>query len=138
MRISTGRFANARSAIFVTGPATGAANVANAYLEGTYSELYPDIGQDAAGMIMREHQLERTESLTYAEMGRFIAAKNPDDPAGDERRGSGVEGRGGQRDLEPRPAELGHGGRDHDTPQHELHGRAARDLRHGGRGSLCC
>ena len=32
--------------------------------------------------IMRSHQLERTEGLTYAQMGRFIAADNPDDPAG--------------------------------------------------------
>jgi hypothetical protein len=32
--------------------------------------------------IMREHQLESTEGLTYAQMGRFIAAENPDDPAG--------------------------------------------------------
>ncbi len=39
------------SAIFVTGPGHGGpANVANAYLEGTYSEVYPDIAQDAAGM----------------------------------------------------------------------------------------
>jgi xylulose-5-phosphate/fructose-6-phosphate phosphoketolase len=39
------------SAILVTGPGHGGpANVANAYLEGTYSELYPDIGQDADGM----------------------------------------------------------------------------------------
>ena len=39
------------NAIFVTGPGHGGpANVANAYLEGTYSELYPNIGQDAAGM----------------------------------------------------------------------------------------
>jgi len=32
--------------------------------------------------IMRTHQLERTEGLTYAEMGRFQSAANPDDPAG--------------------------------------------------------
>ncbi len=39
------------SAIFITGPGHGGpANVANAYLEGTYSELYPDIGQDVAGL----------------------------------------------------------------------------------------
>ena len=38
-------------AIFVTGPGHGGpANVANAYLEGTYSELYPDIGRDEAGL----------------------------------------------------------------------------------------
>jgi xylulose-5-phosphate/fructose-6-phosphate phosphoketolase len=41
----------ALSAIFVTGPGHGGpANVANAYLEGTYSELYPEIGQDIEGM----------------------------------------------------------------------------------------
>src|SRR5918995_3472205 len=36
----------------------------------------------AFAKVMREHQLERTEGLTYAQMGRFIAAENPDDPAG--------------------------------------------------------
>jgi xylulose-5-phosphate/fructose-6-phosphate phosphoketolase len=40
------------SAIFITGPGHGGpANVANAYLEGTYSELYPNISQDLAGMV---------------------------------------------------------------------------------------
>jgi xylulose-5-phosphate/fructose-6-phosphate phosphoketolase len=38
-------------AIYVTGPGHGGpAVVANAYLEGTYSELYPDIGQDETGL----------------------------------------------------------------------------------------
>jgi xylulose-5-phosphate/fructose-6-phosphate phosphoketolase len=38
-------------AIFVTGPGHGGpANVANAYLEGTYSELYPHVTQDEAGL----------------------------------------------------------------------------------------
>jgi xylulose-5-phosphate/fructose-6-phosphate phosphoketolase len=37
--------------IFVTGPGHGAPGViANTWLEGTYSELYPDVSQDAAGM----------------------------------------------------------------------------------------
>jgi xylulose-5-phosphate/fructose-6-phosphate phosphoketolase len=37
--------------IYVIGPGHGGpAIVANAYLEGTYSEVYPDIGQDADGM----------------------------------------------------------------------------------------
>jgi hypothetical protein len=36
----------------------------------------------AFAQVMREHQLERTEGLTYAQMGRFIAAGNTDDPAG--------------------------------------------------------
>jgi xylulose-5-phosphate/fructose-6-phosphate phosphoketolase len=39
------------SAIFVTGPGHGGpANVANAYLEGTYSELYPHIGSGEEGL----------------------------------------------------------------------------------------
>ncbi|MFC4109505.1 phosphoketolase family protein [Micromonospora zhanjiangensis] len=38
-------------AIFVTGPGHGGpAIVANTWLEGTYSELYPSVGQDEAGM----------------------------------------------------------------------------------------
>ncbi|HEX8794184.1 MAG TPA: phosphoketolase family protein [Polyangiaceae bacterium] len=38
-------------AIFVTGPGHGGpAIVANAYLEGTYSEVYPDVSQDERGM----------------------------------------------------------------------------------------
>ncbi len=37
--------------IFITGPGHGGpALVANTYLEGTYSEFYPDISQDAQGM----------------------------------------------------------------------------------------
>jgi xylulose-5-phosphate/fructose-6-phosphate phosphoketolase len=37
--------------IYVIGPGHGGPSlVANAYLEGTYSEVYPDIGTDAAGM----------------------------------------------------------------------------------------
>ena len=43
--------ARALEAIFVTGPGHGGpANVAQAYLEGTYSELYPEIGRDAEGL----------------------------------------------------------------------------------------
>jgi len=39
------------NAIFITGPGHGAPGVlANTYLEGTYSELYPNVSQDEAGM----------------------------------------------------------------------------------------
>jgi xylulose-5-phosphate/fructose-6-phosphate phosphoketolase len=39
------------SAIYVTGPGHGGPGlVANTYLEGTYSEVYPDVSQDAEGM----------------------------------------------------------------------------------------
>ncbi len=38
-------------AIFITGPGHGGpAILANVYLEGTYSEIYPDISQDTAGL----------------------------------------------------------------------------------------
>jgi xylulose-5-phosphate/fructose-6-phosphate phosphoketolase len=38
-------------AIYVTGPGHGGPGlVANAYLEGTYSEVYPHVGMDAAGL----------------------------------------------------------------------------------------
>ncbi len=41
----------ALNVLFVTGPGHGGPSlVANAYLEGTYSELYPDISQDAEGI----------------------------------------------------------------------------------------
>ena len=39
------------NALFVTGPGHGGPGlVASSYLEGTYSEVYPDIGQDERGM----------------------------------------------------------------------------------------
>jgi len=42
---------NDLNAIYVTGPGHGGPGiVANTYLEGTYTELYPNITQDAAGM----------------------------------------------------------------------------------------
>ena len=38
-------------AIFIAGPGHGGPGVvANAYLEGTYSEIYPEIGRDVAGL----------------------------------------------------------------------------------------
>jgi xylulose-5-phosphate/fructose-6-phosphate phosphoketolase len=38
--------------IYISGPGHGApATLSNAYLEGTYSEIYPDKGQDAEGML---------------------------------------------------------------------------------------
>src|ERR1043165_146558 len=40
-----------RTAIFVAGPGHGGPGVvANTYLEGTYSEVYPEIGRDVAGL----------------------------------------------------------------------------------------
>ncbi|WP_104159982.1 phosphoketolase [Arthrobacter sp. ZGTC212] len=40
-----------REVLFITGPGHGGpANVANAWLEGTYSEIYSHVGQDEAGL----------------------------------------------------------------------------------------
>jgi hypothetical protein len=53
------------------------------YASGWYGEQVTTGDQARAfAQIMREHQLERTEGLTYAQMGRFISAANPDDPKG--------------------------------------------------------
>jgi hypothetical protein len=43
-----------------------------------------DTGSEAKAFasVMRKHALESTEGLTYAEMGRFQSASNPDDPKG--------------------------------------------------------
>ena len=43
-----------------------------------------DTGRKALAQaeIMREHTLSSTEGLTYAEMGRYQSAANPDDPKG--------------------------------------------------------
>jgi hypothetical protein len=36
----------------------------------------------AFALIIREHALEASDGLTYAQMGRFVSADDPDDPAG--------------------------------------------------------
>ena len=50
----------------------------------------------AFAQIMREHQLERTGGLTYAEMGRFQSAANPDDPKGTSDEAAAATDEGGQ------------------------------------------
>lgn len=49
-----------------------------------WSEEQVKTGEQARqfAKIMREHTLERSEGLTYAQMGRFQSAAKPDDPAG--------------------------------------------------------
>lgn len=36
----------------------------------------------AFALVIREHALESSDGLTYAQMGRFVSAADPDDPAG--------------------------------------------------------
>ena len=51
--------------------------------------------------IMREHQLERTEGLTYAQMGRFISADDPADPAGTSDEEAALKDEGGNPIANP-------------------------------------
>ena len=44
---------------------------------------------------MREHALEGSEGLTYAQMGRFVSADNPDDPAGTSDEAAALKGEDG-------------------------------------------
>ena len=55
----------------------------NKYASAWYGEQVTT-GEQARAFanIMREHQLERTGGLTYAEMGRYQSAAAPDDPKG--------------------------------------------------------
>jgi hypothetical protein len=50
----------------------------------------------AFAKIMRSHVLEQTGGLTYAEMGRFVSAANPDDPAGTSDEAAALEDEQGQ------------------------------------------
>jgi len=45
---------------------------------------------------MRIHTLESTGGLTYAQMGRFVSAANPDDPAGTSDEAAAVKDENGQ------------------------------------------
>jgi len=49
-----------------------------------YSEQLVDNGTKARAFaqVMRTHTLEGADGLTYAQMGRFVSAANPEDPAG--------------------------------------------------------
>ena len=56
------------NAIFISGPGHGApAVLSNAYLEGTYSEIYPDKSEDVAGMqrFFKQVQLPRRDRQPF-------------------------------------------------------------------------
>jgi hypothetical protein len=50
----------------------------------------------AFAKIMRTHQLENTGGLTYAEMGRYTSAANPDDPKGTSDEAAALKDESGQ------------------------------------------
>ena len=65
--------------IFITGPGHGGPGVvANAWLEGTYTELYPHVTRDAAGMerLFRQFSFPAASPLTPLRRppGRFMRA----------------------------------------------------------------
>src|SRR3569833_1510215 len=77
---------NDLNAIYVCGPGHGGPGVvANTWLEGTYSELYPDVSQDLDGM----HHLFRQFSFP----GGIPSHAAPETPGA----GGGGGGRGGAR-----------------------------------------
>jgi hypothetical protein len=49
----------------------------------------------AFALIMRDHALESSEGLTYAQMGRFVSAADPDDPAGTSDEAAALKGEDG-------------------------------------------
>jgi hypothetical protein len=57
-----------------------------------------DTGSEAKAFadVMREHALESTGGLTYAEMGRFQSAAKPDDPAGTSDEGAAAKDESGE------------------------------------------
>jgi xylulose-5-phosphate/fructose-6-phosphate phosphoketolase len=88
------RAINARglSAIYVTGPGHGGPGlVANAYLEGTYAELYPHISEDEAGLrrlfragsrptSRRRHRARSTREASSATRSRMPSAPRSTTP----------------------------------------------------------
>jgi hypothetical protein len=57
-----------------------------------------DTGSEAKAFaeVMRKHALESTDGLTYAEMGRFVSAADPDDPKGTSNEAAAVKDESGQ------------------------------------------
>ena len=92
---------------------------------------------DQARGVRADHARARsssgTEGLTYAQMGRFIAADDPESAAGTSDEEAALKDEEGNPVSNPARRHVGDGGRDHDGAQHELHGRAALDLRDGRR-----
>ena len=50
----------------------------------------------AFGLVMREHTLESTNGLTYAQMGRYVSAARPDDPKGTSDEAAALKDESGQ------------------------------------------
>ena len=60
----------------------------------------------AFAKVMREHTLESTGGLTYAQMGRFQSAAKPDDPAGTSDEAAAAKDENGQP-IRTKPATSG-------------------------------
>ncbi len=90
-----------------------------------------ETGSDARcfAKYMRIHALESSGGLTYAQMGRFVAAKDPTDPAGTSDEAAAAKDEERQAGLECRPQHVGHRDRPRDGAQRLVHGPADRALR---------
>jgi hypothetical protein len=75
-------------AIGATGLSEVQDKLAQENIVGTDDSTIPgqkvDTGSEAKAFadVIRKHALDSTGGLTYAEMGRFVSASNPDDPKG--------------------------------------------------------
>ena len=90
-----------------------------------------DTGSEAQAFAgyMRIHALEASGGLTYAEMGRFVSAANPDDPAGTSDEAAAAKDENGQP-VSNGPQHLGHRDSAHDRAEHLVLRRAGWHL-HG-------
>ena len=104
--------------------------------DGEYKGEQVDNGESAQcfASYMRIHALESSGGLVYAEMGRFTAANDPENPAGTSDPGGGRQGRGGQPRPERRAQHLGDRDGALDGAQHGLLRRAGLDLQYRRRG----
>ena len=83
----------------------------------------------AFAQVIREHALEGSGGLTYAQMGRFVSADDPDDPAGTSDEAAALKDEEGNPVSNSARNTWLDGHRALDGAQRELHGRAAGALR---------
>ena len=79
---------------------------------------------------MRIHALESSGGLTYAEMGRFVSADDPSNPAGTSDEAAAQKDAARQSGRQRRPQHMGDRDRPLDRAQHVLHGLADLALWH--------
>ena len=72
----------------------------------------------AFAQVIHEHALEGSGGLTYAQMGRFVSADDPESPAGTSDEAAALKDETGEPGSELGPQHVGHGNRALDSAQH--------------------